>query len=362
MFGRHVNKQLSAYCNGELDVKEARLLEEHLSKCERCRKEYDDIKFAVRMAEQLPLASAPDSMWSEIEALLEEQSRKQTQAPRPSRFGLKWISPGYALAAVSIIVGIGIIASLYFYATRDSWTVEMLALNSNAVKSTGRIGLGESLVTDPSSRARVRVGLIGNVVLDPNSQIRLLNTSITEHRIALDVGRLEAKISAPPRLFLVDTPSAVAVDLGCAYTLEVDDAGSSFLHVTDGKVALQKDDREVEVLKEAICETRTGIGPGAPYFDTSSPALRDALARFDFENGGDESLDMVLAVATARDTYTLWHLLPRVNNSQRIRIYDRMVALTGSPEDTTREEILSVDPKALYLWRLDLYSRVWFPN
>lgn len=361
MFSSHVNKQLSEYCNGELDLKQARRVEEHLSRCERCRKEYDEIRFAVRMAEQLPLASAPDSMWSEIEALLDAQARNRTSAPRRASLGLAWIRPGYALAAASIIVLLGILASVYFYATRDSWTVEILTLNANVIKSTERISVGEALVTDPLSRARIKVGMIGNVVLDPNSRIRLLSTDITEQRMALDVGRLEAKISAPPRIFLVDTPSAIAVDLGCAYTLEVDEAGRSFLHVTDGKVALQKDDREVEVLKDAMCETRPGTGPGTPFFTTSSAALREALSRFDFEDGGTEALDIVLAKANARDTYTLWHLLPRVHEFQRVRIFDRMVELTGPPQGTTREEVLSLDEKSLYLWRLDLYPRIWFP-
>jgi len=362
MFSRHVNRQLSEYCNGELDPKQARQVKDHLSKCERCHNEYDEIRFAVRMAEQIPVASAPDSMWSEIEALLDQQPRKPENEPRRASFGFGWIRPGYALASGSIIVLVGLLASLYFYATRDSWTVEILALDANVIKSTGRIGVGEALVTDPLSRARIEVGVIGNVVLDPNSRIRLLNTSITEHRLALDVGRLEAKISAPPRLFLVDTPSAVAIDLGCAYTLEVDDAGRSFLHVKDGKVALQKDEREVEVLKDAMCETRPGVGPGTPFFNTSSAGLRDALSRFDFERGGTESLDTVLAEADKRDTYTLWNLLPRTPEFQRVRIFDRMVELTGQPQGTTREEVLSMDEKALYLWWLDLYSRVWFTD
>jgi hypothetical protein len=38
-------------------------------------------------------------------------------------------------------------------------------------------------------------------------------------------------IWAPPRLFFVDTPSAVAADLGCSYTLEVKDDGAGVLRV-----------------------------------------------------------------------------------------------------------------------------------
>src|SRR5438876_1202274 len=96
-------------------------------------------------------------------------------------------------------------------------------------------------------------------------------------------GRMSARISAPPKLFFVNTPSAVAEDLGCAYTLEVDDAGNSLLRVTLGWVALQLKDRESLVPAGAACATRPGIGPGTPYFEDASELFRTALAKLDFE-------------------------------------------------------------------------------
>ena len=42
--------------------------------------------------------------------------------------------------------------------------------------------------------------------------------------MALDQGTIHARIWAPPKFFYVNTQAAVAVDLGCAYTLHVDDA------------------------------------------------------------------------------------------------------------------------------------------
>src|SRR5438128_8372285 len=87
MFTRHVTKQLSAYCNGELPTEQSRRVREHLLACERCRKQQDEIKLGVQLAGQLPMVLAPAEMWSEIETLLEERSRKlvlQPKAPRPS--------------------------------------------------------------------------------------------------------------------------------------------------------------------------------------------------------------------------------------------------------------------------------------
>ena len=80
-----------------------------------------------------------------------------------------------------------------------------------------------------SSRAQIAVSSIGNVDIDENTRVRLLETRPTEHRLELARGKMSARIWAPPRLFFVDTPSAVAADLGCAYTLEVDDHGAQLV-------------------------------------------------------------------------------------------------------------------------------------
>jgi hypothetical protein len=55
-----------------------------------------------------------------------------------------------------------------------------------------------------------------------------------------------------------------------------------------------------------------------------------------------------------RDTLTLWHLLARVRESDRARIFDRMEALAGLPDGVTREKILALDPAALEAWNKDL--------
>ena len=102
---------------------------------------------------------------------------------------------------------------------------------------------------------------IGTVDIDENTRVRLLETAPTEHRLELARGKMSAMIWAPPRLFFVDTPSAVAADLGCAYTLEVDDHGVGVLRVTAGWVALELKDRESVVPAGAACETRPGVGP-----------------------------------------------------------------------------------------------------
>jgi hypothetical protein len=225
--------------------------------------------------------------------------------------------------------------------------------------SGGRLGVGEWLVTDNQSRAKINVADIGQVDIGPNSRVRLVGTRSTEHRLALERGRLHATISAPPRLFIVETPSATAVDLGCSYTLEVDDAGRSLLHVTSGWVALEQKGRESIVPAGAICATQPGKGLGTPYFDDASASFRSALARLDFQNGGAKALAVVLAEAREYDTLTLWHLLKRVKGAERGRVYDRLAALISPPRGVTREGVLKLDKRMLDLWGKEL-EWAWF--
>jgi hypothetical protein len=67
MFASHASKNLSAYCHGELSETESRQVAEHLIGCRRCQMEVGQIKFAIGLAERLPIAPAPESMWSEIQ-------------------------------------------------------------------------------------------------------------------------------------------------------------------------------------------------------------------------------------------------------------------------------------------------------
>jgi hypothetical protein len=203
------------------------------------------------------------------------------------------------------------------------------------------------LQTDSSADTQIKIANIGHMTLDPNTRIRLLVTQPGEHRIALDRGGLEATTWSPPRLFIVETPSATAVDLGCRYTLKVQDDGSSLLRVTLGLVALEHDGRETVVPAGAFCRTRKGEGPGTPYFEDSSPDFQAALASLDSSVAGPErarQLEIVLRESHIRDALSLWHLLPRMDPQSRGLVYDRLAQLMPPPREVTRDGIISLDP------------------
>src|SRR6266576_4802627 len=288
MFSTHVTKNLSAYCHGEVAADESRRIAEHLIGCNRCRVQFEEIKLGVKLAERLPQVAAPDSLWLNLESRLATEAKQgRVESNKRSRFSFKLWQPGFAGVAAGLLLS-AVLGVWLFYSreSRPFWEVARLngspRIGSWRIDERGRLAVGEWLETDGSSRAKIEVGSIGHVEIDPNTRVRLMETKPTEHRLELARGKMSAKIWAPPRLFFVDTPSAVAADLGCAYTLEVDDSGAGLLHVTSGWVELQLKDRESMVPAGAACATRTGIGPGTPYFEDASESFRLALAKFDF--------------------------------------------------------------------------------
>jgi Putative zinc-finger/FecR protein len=366
MLSRHVIKNISAYCHDELSAEDARQFNEHIMACAKCRAQFDEIKLGIQLAEQLPAYTAPANLWSDLELRLAADPTIQVTQ---SKYQLGWRS-GVAIAATLLIV----VALAGFWLMRpgvvpteqaSSWEVQRVEgtprINSTGIEKNGQLAIGQWLETDSQSKAQIEVGSIGVVEVDPNTRVRLLQTLPTEHRLELARGKMSARIWAPPRLFFVDTPSAVAADLGCAYTLEVDDSGATLLRVTSGWVALELKDRESMVPAGAACRTRPGIGPGTPYFENASPEFRDSLAHLDFDSEPAKrksSLKLLLSHTRERDTLTLWHLLVRVDEDERGQIYDKMASFVPPPQGVTREGVLKLDAKMLELWR-DRLEPTW---
>jgi hypothetical protein len=302
----------------------------------------------------------PDPDVQRLEALLGSLRSAQAGAPRwalpvrPARWATpRFIGPALAAAAaVTILVGI----AWQTTGRSGSWEVASVGgrprIGSSPFEGTGRLAVGQTLITDGASRARLTVSTIGEVTVDPGTRVRLVETRDGHHRLALASGTLRAVISAPPGQFIVTTRSATAIDLGCAYTLQVDEDGSGLLSVTRGWVALELDGRESFVPAGASSRTDAPRGPGTPRYDDASEELREALDEFDF--GADtrrrsEALRFVLDQPDA-SAVTLWHLIPRVSAAERGAVVDALADQLPMPAGVTRDAVLRLDRGALDRW------------
>ena len=279
----------------------------------------------VRTAlEHLPLVEAPESIWVAIQSAA---ARPQPQ----SRWNL-------AIAAVA--ASIVLLAGTWRSIVQPSYWEIM-----RAGGITTRVSAGDWIETG-AAPTTIEVGKIGSVELAPRTLVRVVKALPGEHRLALAHGELHASITAPPKLFFVDTASGTAIDLGCEYTLTADESGGGLLRVTRGWVAFQWNGVESLVPAGASCRTHPRAGPGIPYFDDASPAFQQALET--------SALDAILAEARPRDTLSLWHLLWRADPAVRARIYDRMAVLTPVPAGVSREQVLKLDPQTMQHWREEL--------
>lgn len=266
-----------------------------------------------------------------------------------------------AVAAVLVVAGVWLAGRRMKPPVPSSsgWEVVSIAgtpyVGSKAIRQNGnvsRLAVGQTLVTDAGSQASISVDEIGDLEVEPGTRLRLLQAGPAGQRLALDSGTIRAAIWAPPGDFVVDTPSAVAVDMGCAYTLQVDNSGAGLLRTTLGWVGFKLGGRESFIPAGAACATRPGIGPGTPYFEDASETFRTALSDFDFGSPERRSaeLGVVLAEARQRDALTLWHLLARTDEGERRSVYHRLAALVPPPAGVSREGVLNLNQTMLDLW------------
>jgi hypothetical protein len=322
----------------------------------------------------------PDRDVARIEQALGRLRAPLPPAPAlPSRFesartlpftktyaGVRFIAPTLAAAAT---IALMVAATWQNVTVARSWEVARVAgqprVASAPLGDTGRIAVGQTLETDAASRARMEVSTIGQVSVDTNTRVRLVETRKGRHKLALERGTLHAFLTAPPGQFVVDTPSSTATDLGCVYTLHVDEDGTGLLSVTAGWVAFEYKGRESFVPAGASARTDEEYGPGTPRHDDADEAFRAALDRVDYDRdraGRSAALSFVLAHARPRDAMTLWHLVGRVGDGDRGAVIDALDARAPMPSGVSREAVMRLDRAALDQWwdALGLRDASWW--
>jgi len=271
--------------------------------------------------------------------------------------------PALATAAAALALCVGVFLFLERHSTAAGWDISSASgsprIGANVVSAKRtRFGVGQLLETDDQSRVSLWSVATGWIDVDPGSRLRLLSMGANLNRIALDRGTIHVRIWATPGQFVVDTPSAMTVDLGCAYILHVDDSGAGLVRTSRGWVGFKLNGREAFIPAGAADATRPKIGPGTPYFEDASPQLRAALEKFDFEDNTAEAraadLAVVLRTSREQDALTLWHLLTRADESQRPLVYERLQQLVPPPAGVTKDGVMRLDQPMLDLWWSEL--------
>lgn len=273
----------------------------------------------------------PDEETRELEALLSQArfSGMELPAAKPVRRRWPLAIAVLAVAAVAVLLAL----------PREGFV--MLRESDGSERKLYR---AQWLETAQQTTLELGAG-IGHVEVAGGSRLRVTRVDQTEQRLELARGSVHAIVDAPPRLFVIDTPSATAVDLGCEYELHVDAQGGSRLDVLSGLVELEGHGRRSIVPEGMWSVTVPGQGPGVPIDRQATPALIGAVERLAEEGS---MLGLLLRQAGRTDAVTLWHLLARTDGAARRAVYDRLQALV--PVAVDEAAVLRLEPLALDEW------------
>lgn len=181
------------------------------------------------------------------------------------------------------------------------------------------------------------------------------------HELFLGRGRVEASISAEPRVFQLGTPAALTVDMGCVYSVDVDDERRTVLHVSLGLVSVEAGERAVFVPEGSSCVAHPDLGPEVPLWDGTPAEVQAAVRRIQF--AADPAPGELEFLVGLRDTLVLWHLLSAPSAAVRAAAYDNLDAEHSAPSTVSRATVLGPDgPErrlALEDWRVNLGVSWW---
>ena len=277
-------------------------------------------------------------------------------SPRPAPSRAAWIALSGLAAATAMIAAGGVWLVQHFRPAPAAWSVTRVegaaSIGARAIGDHGDLPAGRWLETGDAGRATMDVASVGRIDVDPNTKVGVVGTRPGEYRLQLVRGTLHAQIWAPPGQFFVQTPSSTAIDLGCAYTLTTDEDGTGVVRVTTGWVGFELKGREAFIPAGAVCHTRPAVGPGTPHYEDKSPEFLAAIETIDFGRPEDAAaaLTRVLTDARAEDSFTVWHLLTRVEPSLRGQVFDRLAQLVPAPSGVTREGVARGQRDMLDRW------------
>jgi hypothetical protein len=242
----------------------------------------------------------------------------------PMRRRSAW--PWHAAAAALIVV----VLAITLRPRSDEWRV------TSGIPRSLRVGD----VID--KQARLRSSAVGVIDVGRETRFRLIG----KNRFELISGTIHAKTTSPPGIFVVETPRAEAIDLGCEYTLTILPNGSGVLRVSSGWVELSENWTQSLVPQGAVATISSDGSLSPPIFEDASPMFKEAMRRGD--------LKTALPLARRRDALTVINLFRFASEEQRLAIYDRLNALVPAPPGLTREAVRYGSFRTVEAWWPDV--------
>jgi ferric-dicitrate binding protein FerR (iron transport regulator) len=285
----------------------------------------------------------PDTEVQQLEALL---GRYRSSAPMPDfrRVAMMRPHPRWPFAIAAALLLVAIIGALRIYTPPNRWRAT--SASGGAVVPHFLLRAGDIVRTGAQGSVRLESPAVGMLDIRANTTVKLIESRRNRHRLALTAGSIHARTTSMPGVFVIDTPRARAIDLGCEYTLTVSPDGAGELRVISGWVDLSRG-FEQSLVPQGASALMTADGElTVPVFDDAAPRFRAAVR--DFARGHD--LATIVSLARKRDALTLLNLFRLTTPEESVILFDRLNQLVPAPDLILRDSVRNWRPDVTELW------------
>lgn len=375
---------------------EKREIEVHLRTCDKCFNEYKKLKnffdklknltntveppegiiqaFSAKLLERSIKDDLREKIVSDNEKIKEEQInlersiRESSGALSKSALSMTLMASGISKTIPSpsrinwsrvilILLPFVLLALAYIVydlqKNNSPWkikTAEGRILINGKDNNTGTISEGESLLSSDSSKAEILIPRLGSIVVDQNSIIILKKAKDGDNRIRLERGSVKIKNVSEEPDFAIDLKNSSVIDRGGEFTVSVDEFEKAKISVNFGFTEINHNNESYFLNEKYVCDIMDGKNPGTPYCSDAPDTLIQEIKNFDYNNGGDNSIDNIISTARKSDMLTLLAIIPRASQIKRETLFQTITNHFPPPENVTRMDILKADKKMLQIW------------
>ncbi len=235
----------------------------------------------------------------------------------------------------------------------------MIFINGKA-NNTGTISEGESLLSSDSSKAEILIPRSGSIVVDQNTAIILEKAKDGDNRIKLEKGFVTIKNISEESDFTIDLKNCSVSDRSGEITVSVDESENAKISVNFGFTEISYNNESYFLNERYVCDIMDGKKPGTPYSSDAPDTLMKEIKNFDYNNGGENSVDNITSMARKSDMLTLLAIIPRSSSLKRVTLFQTITNHFPPPANVTRRGIMKADKKMLHLWWEEIKEQLKF--
>jgi hypothetical protein len=374
-------------------------VEFHIRKCDGCFAEYRKLQLFFDKLKELPFTFEPpqdilDTFSSQFlensykeeqqetikkqssqKKILKERQKQETKlkasrsALRKSIASKEILNRSLTLSSIErpfqfdltktlliILPIILIVVGYYIYDLQKNnspWNLKLIdgtvTINGMA-NNSGNISQGESLNTDSKSRIIVDVPQMGKLQIDTNTTIVVEKAKDGDNIVLLKRGSFKIINSALMPEFTIRLSNSFVIDHGGVFSISADESDNVKIIIEFGFVEIGYKNQSYFVREGYVCEIKNNYPPGIPYRLNASDTLKNEVEKFNYENGGDDSVQKIISSVHKEDVLTLLALIPNTSQLQRQILFQIVANHYPPPAGVTRMGIIKADSEMLYKW------------